>query len=100
VLRISGFLPLSGSGPRLVVTPSPAHTTVEFDVTGLAVPGRLEILDPAGRLVWSEALDPGDVSRVWNGQRSGHGEVRPGSYFARLLAGGTRVSKRFVWLGK
>jgi hypothetical protein len=90
----------AGAAPALRAWPSPARAQARFSYQGLGAHGRLEVLDLAGRRVWSAAPRAGDGLVTWDGARDGGGRVPPGVYLARLEdARGVAVA-RLVWLGR
>ncbi len=87
------------AGSHLRVGPNPALGAVRFALADLATPARLEVLDLAGRRVWTRVLAAGERGATWLGERDGGGRVSAGIYFARLqLAHGTET-RRITWLG-
>jgi hypothetical protein len=91
--------PAAAPGPVLAVGPNPANGAVRFAASHIAPGARLEIMDAAGRPVWSSALTPNAGPLTWNGQREGGGVARPGIYFARVTDAGGVTIARFSWLG-
>ena len=91
--------PAAAPGPVLAVGPNPAHGTVRFAASRIAPGARLEIVDAAGRPVWSSALAPNAGPLVWSGEREGGGHAGPGIYFARVTDAGGVTTARFSWLG-
>ncbi|HET7225378.1 MAG TPA: hypothetical protein VFK69_06640 [Candidatus Eisenbacteria bacterium] len=101
VLRFRGLSAVSPTGmARLTAIPSPARGRVSLAVSGALEAGQLEVLDAAGRKVWSTRTRAGDVTLAWEGQRDGAGFAAPGGYFARLTTRQGVATTRFVWLGK
>lgn len=91
--------PAGAPGPVLAIGPNPASGAVRFAASRIAPGARLEILDAAGRPVWSSALAPNAGPLTWNGQREGGGHAGPGIYFARVTDTGGVTTARFSWLG-
>ncbi|MBI5710949.1 MAG: T9SS type A sorting domain-containing protein [Candidatus Eisenbacteria bacterium] len=91
--------PASSAGPGLRVAPNPATGLVRFDVAGVTGVARLEVLDLAGRAVWSRALPPGTRAATWSGERAGAGRAGSGIYFVRLRDARGAVVRRIAWLG-
>jgi hypothetical protein len=83
-----------------VVSPDPAAQRVHLLASGLVARARVEILDGAGRRVWSRALEPGTSSREWGGERDAGGTAPAGVYFVRVEdARGVAVAP-LHWLGR
>ena len=78
------------------VVPNPAVGGVTFRAPPLATDAAVEVLDLAGRRLWSSATAAG-ASR-WNGALRSGGHAPPGVYLARCSAGGQVTTLRFVWL--
>jgi len=73
--------------------PSKSETSLAFALPA-AGRVRLEVVDVAGRRVWSraEALPAGDHAWAWDGRDSSGAATRPGLYLARLVTPwGTRA---------
>ncbi len=86
-------------GLRLGAGANPARGAVRFEVQSTRGDARLELLDTAGRRVWSRSVAVGVSTLVWDGRRDGGGAAARGIYFARLEGGhGVRVV-RVVWMG-
>ena len=102
LVRLEGGLAgvvVGGVAPRIQVMPNPAAGEVRLAAAGLSLGGHLEILDSAGRRVWSRRLGPGNATLAWRGERDSGERVAPGLYFARLEdERGVRVA-RITWLG-
>ncbi len=101
LLRFSGGIDslAAGSGLRLAAFPNPARGAVRFVASGNPGVARLEVLDVAGRRVWSHAFAAGGGTVNWLGTRDGGGRLAPGAYLARLEdARGVQV-RRVTWLG-
>jgi hypothetical protein len=101
LLRFSGRVDslAGGAAPGLRVRPNPATSRVLFERSGRAGSATLELLDAAGRRVWTHAYAPGDGAVEWRGDRDGGGAVPPGVLFARIVdAHGVSV-RRWSWLG-
>ncbi len=75
--------------------PNPARGAVEFALPA-GVSGRLEVIDVAGRAVWSRNVHAGETVR-WNGETSA-GHARAGLYWARFVRPGRVDRQRLVWL--
>lgn len=74
--------------------------TIHYRVGGES-PVRIEIFDPAGRLVRrlvDERIQPGDHSTTWNGTSDDGSRVSPGVYYYRLTVGATTQANRMVLL--
>jgi hypothetical protein len=89
----------SGRAPELVLGPVPARGRLVIGVHDLSNGARLEILDAAGRRVWSRALPRGAASLEWRGERDSGGTADAGVYFARVEDDRGARATRFVWLG-
>jgi hypothetical protein len=76
----------------LRVTPNPAPGRVRFDISGAGASARLEVMDLAGRVVWSRAVPPGGSALTWSGERGAPGGV----YFVRLRDRRGTAVRRFV----
>ena len=87
----------------LRVSPAPARSDVELRFTlGAPARVRLTVCDVAGRRVrelLDGALPAGEQAIVWDGRDDGGARVRPGTYFAVLLQGERKATKRMVLLG-
>jgi hypothetical protein len=103
LLRLEGTLDGasgSGAGPRLAITPEPASERARLALVDVGARARLEILDGAGRRVWSRALAAGASSLDWAGEREAGGTAPAGVYFVRVEdARGVAVA-RLHWLGR
>jgi hypothetical protein len=86
-----------GEGPsslpalRLVPRPNPSRgrVTITFALEARATRARLDIFDPAGRLVRTlldGAQPAGEASRVWDGRALDGDRLPPGVYLMRLEA--------------
>ena len=107
VYGLIGALPVAcatattGVAPRgealaLSVGPSPSLGGVRFALPSRAEAGELEVLDLAGRRVWSQQIAPHTESLEWSGRTNG---VRAsGVFFARVTRAGESVTQRFVLL--
>jgi hypothetical protein len=86
---------------ELTVSPNPSRGSVAFALRG--VPGeswRLEVVDALGRVlhVATGVATGAPQPLAWDGEDR-HGRPAPGGcYWARLRAGGHRVTRAFVWL--
>jgi hypothetical protein len=85
------------------VSPNPAEREVEFRFSAPAgVRWRIDVLDPAGRLVGQAANGVGTggpASVRWSGEDGLGGPLAAGVYWARLTIGARAISKPFVALG-
>lgn len=91
--------PPAAAAPRLRAWPNPAHGHLRFAAAPAEAHARLELLDVAGRVVWSRAWEPGVREMAWDGSRDDGGRAGDGVYFARLrTAHGTSV-RRVAWFG-
>jgi hypothetical protein len=102
LLRLHGLFGslLTGrGGPLLEARPNPARGEAQFALTRLAEDARLEVLDAAGRRVWSKELSAGETTLTWRGERDGGGVARAGAYFVRVEDRRGTAALRFVWLG-
>ncbi len=90
----------AGSGPlRLLAGPQPAHTSVRFEVSGMAGASHLELLDVTGRRVWARRFATGASIITWDGRGDDGRAVTPGLYFARLEDSRAVRVRRVTWLG-
>jgi len=94
----SGLAP----GARLRILPNPSSGTesVEFALDSGMPPGRLELFDSGGRLLWTKALQEGRSQR-WDGHDLGGRTVPSGVLFARwsdLANRSSQIVTRFVRL--
>ena len=78
----------------LAVGPNPSLGGVRFALPKREDAGVIEVLDLAGRRVWSQEVAPHAESVEWSGRANG--ARASGVFFARLTQGGTRVTQRFV----
>lgn len=101
LFRIEGTFGDAGSrlGPTLAVAPNPASDQVRFDATRLAGDAQVEVLDSAGRRLWSRPLSAGRASLTWQGERDAGGRAPAGIYFARVSDSRGSVTRRWAWLG-
>lgn len=101
LLRLSGGLDsvAAGRGPNLGVRPNPARGDVHFETGAIAGAARLDVLDLAGRRVWSRAITGGGGVVAWDGARDDGGRAAPGLYLARLEDARGVAVRRFTWLG-
>jgi hypothetical protein len=102
LLRFSGSCDALGSGRcslRLSLGPNPAGGAVRFSLSGASGATRLEVLDLAGRRVWSRAFAGGSAALEWRGERDSGGHAVPGVYFARLEDERGVLVRRLSWLG-
>ncbi len=102
LLRFSGALDSLRSGRgglRLAIVPNPARDGVTFTLAGVSGPARLELLDVAGRRVWSRAVEGGEATLRWSGERERGGRAAPGIYFARAEDSRGVLVRRVTWLG-
>lgn len=90
----------SGHAPVMSLGPVPARGRLGLGIRGLSNGARLEILDAAGRRVWSRPLPRGAAALEWRGERDGGGEALAGVYFARVEDDRGVAATRFVWLGR
>ncbi|MEO5616624.1 MAG: T9SS type A sorting domain-containing protein [Candidatus Eisenbacteria bacterium] len=82
------------------IVPNPAADRVRFALRAPAGGLRFDIVDPGGRRVWGTTLSAATGTIEWRGQQPRGSAAAPGVYFARLTgAGGTPLTRRFVWLG-
>jgi len=96
-----GFCPLgAGRGPRLEVSPRPAHREVSLAVSSLEAGGHVEILDASGRRVRSWRPGAADLVLRWHGESDAGGFVPPGIYFVRAEDTGGVAAARIEWLGR
>jgi hypothetical protein len=86
-------------GPTLAVAPNPAAGEVRFEMSRLAGRARLEVVDSAGRRIWSRELAAGGASLAWRGERDAGGRAPTGVYFARVTDARGAASRRWTWLG-
>ncbi len=87
--------PCGAAAARVRAVPNPFRVSTRIVVPG---PGRVDILDAAGRVVRGVAIDPPATDFVWNGLDD-HGRVlRPGLYFARYQGTGGRFLEKIVKL--
>jgi hypothetical protein len=86
-------------GPTLAVVPSPASGEARFEMTRLAGDARIDVLDMAGRRMWSRAASAGRASLVWRGERDAGGTAPPGIYLARVHDARGTATRRWTWLG-
>ncbi len=87
-------------GSEIGVTPNPARGEVRFWLDWFAPGARLEILDAAGRRVWSHVLGDREATLAWRGERDRGGLAPPGLYTVRVTdARGTALT-RVSWLGR
>ena len=101
--RTSGVLPLApGAGLRLAASPNPAVGALALAIrSDHAGEQRVELLDPAGRLV--RVLDaswqlPGTRLVRWDGAGAGGARLPAGVYLARVRMGGAMAQARVVLL--
>ncbi len=102
LLRLSGGLDGATSGLgslRLEAAPNPAAGAVTFSLWGADGATRLEVLDLAGRRVWSRTYDGGSATTRWSGERDDGGRAKPGVYFARVEDAHGALVRRVSWLG-
>ena len=98
--RLVSVAPPSGDATlSLRNTPNPASGFVRFDVAGAVGPARLDMLDLAGRVIWSHALASGAGEVTWRGEHERAGRAPSGVYFARLRDARGSVVRRIAWLG-
>ena len=102
LVRVRGdFGPLrAGAGPALTAWPSPARGLVRIGYQGLSRGGHVEVVDAAGRRVWSGAPRAGAGLVTWDGAREGGGTASPGVYFVRFEDLRGVAAARVVWLGR
>jgi hypothetical protein len=93
----SGVVP-RGDGPGLALAANPAQGIQRFDLWGVEARARCELVDAAGRRIWSRALPPGGASLEWRGERDDGGRATPGLYFVRVEDARGVTRGRFVWL--
>lgn len=98
--RVPGALgverPAAAAGPRLRVSPNPALGPARIELSGVGAPGaKLAVHDVAGRVRRSLALDAAGRA-TWDLRDDSGRRVRPGLYWVRLAAGGTRPSRAIV----
>ncbi len=86
-------------GPTLAIVPNPARGEVRFEMTRLASRARLEVVDGAGRRIWSRKPPSGSASLLWRGERDAGGQVPAGVYFARVTDARGTASRHWTWLG-
>jgi hypothetical protein len=87
--------------PRLVAFARDGWVLFRMHLPGAAAgtQASLDVFDLAGRhvrRVYAGAAGAGDRLVTWDGSSSGHGRVASGTYFARLTAGETQTTSRFV----
>jgi hypothetical protein len=102
LLKLSGSCDGALAGQctlRLAATPNPASDAVTFSLSGANGGTRLEVLDLAGRRVWSRAFDGGSAVVRWYGERDDGGRAGPGIYFARAEDARGVLVRRVSWLG-
>lgn len=82
---------------RITASPDPARTQVAFQIPDAAVE-RIEVLDLAGRVLWSARWrSTGQPTATWDLRTRRGVRTSPGVHFARFLADGRVVgSTRFV----
>jgi hypothetical protein len=83
----------------LRVSPNPARSAVRFELAGTVGAATLDVIDLAGRVVWSCAVPPGAREATWSGERPRVGRAHSGIYFARLRDARGSVVRRIAWLG-
>lgn len=82
---------------RVRVSPNPARGAAVFSIEGRGrTPAKLEIFDPAGRLLESRSL--ADLARTvsWNGVARNGTRAAAGVYFARVKEGSRTALAKFV----
>ncbi len=77
--------------------PNPARGSVAFTPPATGADGTIEVLDVAGRRVWSAAFRAGAPPIVWHGE-SARGALDAGLYWARVVRPGESATRRLVWL--
>ncbi len=77
--------------------PNPAHGAVVFTPPATGADGTIEVLDVAGRRVWSAPFRAGAPPIVWRGESS-RGALDAGLYWARIVRPGETATRRLVWL--
>lgn len=102
LLRLSGACDSLLAGRcalRLEAAPNPARDAVTFSLAGASGLARLELLDLAGRRVWSRDVAGTGATLRWNGEREGGGRAAAGVYFARAEDARGVLVRRVTWLG-
>lgn len=88
--------------PRLAlgITPNPGRGQLRLTASGNQGETRLEILDLAGRVLFSRTTPPGTRAVLhWDGSTSAGDTAPAGIYLARVQDANASVSARIVWLG-
>ncbi len=100
VLQMHAFDSVAGGlAPLLEVRPLPARGQLTLSIRRLGAGGRVEIIDGAGRRVWSRRVGPENTTIVWHGEREGDGRAPPGVYFVRAETPRGVAVARSQWLG-
>ena len=90
----------SGAGPHLAIAPEPASERAQLSLAGVGARARVEILDGAGRRVWSREVPAGATTFDWAGEREAGGTVPAGVYFVRVEDARGVAVVRLHWLGR
>lgn len=84
--------------PSLEAVPNPAAGSVRFRVEADG-PTSLEIVSPAGRVLWRMQRPADGPDPEWRGETQAGVAAPTGVYLVRLVGANGTVSRRIVWLG-
>jgi hypothetical protein len=102
LLRVTGDcagVHAAGAPREFAVRPNPARGEVRLTFAPRRSATRCDLLDAAGRRVWSGVAGPGAGELVWRGESDAGGSAPPGVYLARVSDPAGVATRRVVWLG-
>lgn len=89
--------PAAGRALIFAIHPNPARGEVLFTPPASGGSGTLDIVDVAGRRVWSQSFRAGGAPICWRGETSA-GRAGAGLYWVRVTRAEGVTSRRLVWL--
>jgi hypothetical protein len=91
-----------GPGPAMSsfrIVPNPARGSVAFERSADLSGHALEVLDPAGRVLWRSGVQAATLR--WEGRRADGSHVASGLYLVRTRDDrGRAITRRLLWLGR